>query len=244
MAVVIPYDGKDPIKYLYRTIYQWHIHGFDVYVVDTSFNIYPPYVKRIKQHTKGIAGARYDGFIEALKQGYDCIINSDSHIILSGDPHALCNVTSFAGAYHHPWEDYPISFTVGILRIYASVIYPDGDKIYWCTYLENPGRIPMTSEPMYAINSKALEETIDKVTRYTTYGLDNTWLYYVTINRGPGIIVDEKKFHFYHLGTITRFKIGPRKPSDEEAQRFIREMGWTTDLVPQTQSRLCWQIWP
>ena len=243
MAVVIPFDGKDPLKYLYRTIHQWHLNNFDVYVVDTSFFVYPPYVKRIKQKTPGISGARYDGFKEALKEGYDCVINSDSHVILEGDPHALCNTPTFSGAYHHPWEDHPVTMTVSTLKIYASVVYPEDGKIMWCTYFTNPGKIPMTSEPIYGINAKALEEVIDKVTRYTTYGLDNVWLYYITINRGPGVIADEKKFHFYHLGIITRLKPPARRPSDNEAQRFIQEMGWTADLVPQSPQRLCWPIW-
>ena len=89
-TAVIPYDGRDPLKYLYMTIHQIHTMGIDVVVVDTSFHLYPPYVKRIKQRTPNVGGARYDGFTYALSQGYDCIINADSHLMFKGNLHDLC----------------------------------------------------------------------------------------------------------------------------------------------------------
>ena len=241
-VAIIPYDGNDPLKYLYLTVSQWKKHGFDVVIVDTSFHIYPPYVKRIKQRSPGISGARYDGFKYALEKGYDCIINSDSHVILAGNPHTLCKTRTFASAPHHPWEDIPFTITLPV-RIYASIVFPEHDKIIWCSIFSNPKYIPMTSEPLYAINAKALEEVLDKVTKFKSYGLDNTWLYYVTLNRGPGEIKDG--FYYYHLGIFTRLKPPNRKPDNEEAYRFIQTMHWVKDLLHDVlkQQRLCHTLW-
>ena len=242
-AAIIPYDGKDPLKHLYRTIHEWHLYGFDIYVVDTGFNIYPPYVRRIRQKSKGISGARYDAFVQALRDGYSCIINSDSHIMVRGDPHVLCRTNTFSSSYHHLWEEKPVYITLQTVKIYASIVFPEQDKIIWCTIFSNPKYIPMTSEPLYAINAKALEEVLDKVTKFTSYGLDNTWLYYVTLNRGPGEIKDG--FYYYHLGILTRLKPPNRKPDSEEAYRFIQTMHWVKDLLHDVlkQQRLCHTLW-
>ena len=241
MAVaVIPYDGKDPLKYLYRTIHNIR-QGIDVIVVDTTFNIYPPGVKRIKQRSPGIGGARHDGFRYALEQGYDCIINADSHIMIFGDLNDLCKTKTFASTYHHPWIETPTSITFPI-KIYASVVYAEEGKIYWCTLLEKPQYLPMTSEPLYAVKANVLELILDKYLQFTSYGLDNVALYWAP----EGEIIDT--VYYYHLGVLDRGKSLKRKPRDEEAEKFVTlypRIKSKVDPILNTQvKRACFQLWP
>ena len=240
MAVaVIPYDGKDPLKYLYRTIHNIREMGIDIIVVDTTFNVYPPGVKRVKQKSPGIGGARYDGFSYAIRQGYDCVINADSHIMVFGSLHDLCKTRTFASTYHYPWVETPISITVPV-RIYASIIYAEDGKIHWCTLLEKPQYLPMTSEPLYAVRADVLELILDKYLQFTSYGLDNVALYWAP----EGEIIDT--VHYYHLGVTDRRKPLKRKPKDEEAERFLNVYPRIKSKVdPVLDSRrACTQLWP
>jgi hypothetical protein len=247
MAIaIIPYDGKDPLKYLYRTIHQLHEMEIDVAVVDTSFFLYPPYVKRIKQKTPGIGGARYDGFMYALKEGYDCIINADSHLMFKGDINDLCKTKTWSSTYHHPWIEKPIPLTFPI-KIYDSyIVYQDG-KIMWCSVIDYKPKLPlpMTSEPLYAVKRDVLEQIVEWWKLSTSYGLDNVALLFAP----PGEIIDT--VYFYHLGISDRGKPMKRKPSDRDAELFITKV-WPHaeqkiltfhESIPST-SRLCFQMWP
>jgi len=241
VAVVgIPYDGVDPKKYLYRMFLQLYEMKIDVVVVDKGFNIYPPWVKRIKQKHPNVGGARYDFFSYALREGYDCMINADSHLIFSGDLHELCKTNTFSSTYHHPWIEKPIPMTFPV-RIYASFIYSDGEKIYWCTLLQKPPYLPMTSEPLYAIKARVAEQILHKYLEYSSYGLDNVALYW---SRKEGEIIDT--IHYYHLGIVDRGKPLKRKPRDEEAAKFLQEYPmFHTKVQPLLELRpRCWQLWP
>ena len=246
MAVaIIPYDGIDPLKYLLRTAYQLHQMGIDVVVVDRTFTVYPPFVKRIKQKTSNVGGARYDGFVWALRQGYDCIINADSHLTFSGDVNDLCKTRIWASTYHHPWIERPIPLTLPI-RIYVSyVIYEDG-AIKWCSVIERPRLpLPMTNEPLYAVKRNVLEEIVEWWRLSTSYGLDNLGLLFTE----GGEIIDS--VHFYHLGALDRGKPLKRKPTDKDAELFITKIWPATEQkvisfhesIPQG-SRTCFQMWP
>jgi hypothetical protein len=247
MAVaVIPYDGKDPLKHLYRTIHQIHEMDIDVAVVDTSFFLYPPYVKRIRQRTPGPGGARYDGFIYALRQGYDCIINADSHLMFREDLNNLCKTKTWGSTYHHPWIERPIPLTLPI-KIYASYVMHQDGKIYWCSVIDHKPKLPlpMTSEPLYAIKRNVLEEIIDWWRLSTSYGLDNIALLFAP----PGEIIDS--VYFYHLGVLDRNKPSRRKPTDKDAQLFITKV-WPAaeqkvlkfhEAVPK-ESKICFPMWP
>jgi glycosyltransferase involved in cell wall biosynthesis len=245
MAAIIPYDGKDPIKYLYRTIHQIHEMDIDVVVVDTAFHLYPPYVKRIKQRTPGIGGARYDGFTWALREGYDCIINADSHLAFSGDVNKLCRTKAWASTYHHPWMERPI-LTLPV-RIYASYVIHEDGTIKWCSVVnERPVLpLPMTNEPLYVIRRHVLEDVVEWWRLSTSYGLDNIGLLFTE----GGEIIDS--VHFYHLGVLDRNKPLKRKPSDRDAELFVARV-WPKveqkvmqfhESLPQ-RSRACWQLWP
>jgi len=247
MAVaVIPYDGKDPLKYLYRTIHSIHEMGIDVAVVDTSFFLYPPYVKRIKQTTPGIGGARYDGFTWALQQGYDCIINADSHLMFRGDINNLCKTKTWSSTYHHPWIERPLPLTFPV-KIYASyVMYQDG-RIFWCSIIDHKPQLPlpMTSEPLYAVKRDVLEEIIEWWKISTSYGLDNVAL----LMAPPGEIIPTT--YYYHLGVADRGKPLKRKPTDKDAELFITRI-WPAaeqkvisfhQALPQG-SKICFQMWP
>jgi hypothetical protein len=246
MAAVIPYDGRDPLKYLYRTIHQIHEMGLDVIVVDTSFFLYPPHVKRVKQRTPNVGGARYDGFTYALSQGYDCIINADSHLMFRGDLHDLCKTKTWSSTYHHPWVESPMPLTIPI-KIYASyVIYQDG-KITWCSVIDHRPQLPlpMTNEPLYAVRREVLEQIVEWWHLSTSYGLDNVGL----LMGPPGEVID--KVYFYHLGVIDRGKPMKRKPSDQDAQLFVTKI-WPAaeqkviqfhESIPPG-SKICFPMWP
>jgi len=247
MAVaIIPYDGKDPLKYLYRTIHQLHEMGLDVAVVDTKFFLYPPYVVRIKQRSQGIGGARYDGFTWALQQGYDCIINSDSHLMFHGNITELCKTNTWSSTYHHPWIEHPIPLTLPT-KIYDSyIMYQDG-KIYWCSVVNHKPQqpLPMTSEPLYAVKRNTLEQIVEWWQISTSYGLDNIALLFAQ----SGEIIDT--VHYYHLGVFDRGKPMKRKPSDKDAELFITKV-WPAveqkvltfhESLPPT-SKVCFQLWP
>jgi len=247
MAVaIIPYDGKDPLRYLYRTINELHQMSIDVAVVDTAFHLYPPYVKRIKQRTNGIGGARYDGFTWALKQGYDCIINADSHLMFRRDVNDLCKTKTWSSTYHHPWVEKPIPLTLPT-KIYNSyVMYQDG-KIMWCSVVDHKPQppLPMTSEPLYAIRRHVLEEVVEWWRLSTSYGLDNVAL----LLAPPGELITTT--YYYHLGITDRGKPLRRKPTDKDAELFITKI-WPKaehkvlhfhQSIPQG-SRICFQMWP
>jgi glycosyltransferase involved in cell wall biosynthesis len=246
MAAVIPYDGKDPLKYLYKTIHQIHEMGLDVVVVDTSFFLYPPYVKRIKQHTPGIGGARYDGFRYALSQGYDCVINADSHLAFKGNLHDLCKTRTWSSTYHHPWIEKPIPLTFP-LKIYASYVMYENGKIIWCSVIDHKPThpLPMTSEPLYAVKKDVLEQIVEWWRLSTSYGLDNIALLFAP----PGEIITST--YYYHLGILDRGKPARRKPSDRDAELFVKKV-WPQAEQKVTQfhqsiplqSRICWQMWP
>jgi hypothetical protein len=246
MATVIPYDGVDPLRYLYKTIHQIHQMGIDVIVVDTRFNLYPPYVKRIKQRTPGIGGARYDGFTYALKQGYDCIINADSHLIFRGDLHDLCKTKTWSSTYHHPWTETPFPLTIPI-KIYASYVMHQDGKIIWCSVIDHKPELPlpMTSEPLYAVKRDVLEEIVKWWTKSTSYGLDNVAL----LMAPPGELTTST--YYYHLGVLDRKKPLRRKPSDKDAELFVTKI-WPKveqkalkfhESIPP-QSKICFPIWP
>jgi glycosyltransferase involved in cell wall biosynthesis len=247
MAVaVIPYDGKDPLKYLLRTAHAIHTMGIDVVIVDTKFTLYPPYVKRIKQRTPGIGGARYDGFTWALSQGYDCIINADSHLMFRGNLHDLCKTKTWSGTYHHPWIERPIPLTIPT-KIYASyVTYQDG-KIWWCSVIDHHPKhpLPMTSEPLYAVRRNVLEQIVEWWRTLTSYGLDNIGLLFAP----PGELITTT--YYYHLGILDRGKPAKRKPTDKDAQLFVTKV-WPSaeqkvlkfhEAIPPG-SKICWQMWP
>jgi len=245
-TAIIPYDGRDPLKYLYKTIHQIHQMGLDIIIVDTSFFLYPPYAKRIKQKTPGPGGARYDGFTYALKEGYDCIINADSHLIFRGDLHNLCKTNTWSSTYHHPWMETPIPLTIPV-KIYASYVTHQDGKIMWCSVVDHKPHLPlpMTSEPLYAIRRHILEEIVEWWRMSTSYGLDNTALLFAP---GGEII---PSIYYYHLGITDRKKPPKRKPTDKDAELFIRRI-WPQaeqktlkfhESIPP-QSRICFQIWP
>jgi glycosyltransferase involved in cell wall biosynthesis len=246
MAAVIPYDGKDPLKYLYQTIHQIHEMGIDVVVVDTSFNLYPPYVKRVKQKTPGIGGARYDGFKYALSQGYDCIINADSHLIFRGNLHDLCKTKTWSSTYHHPWIETPFPLTIPV-KIYASYIVHESGVIKWCSVVDHKPQLPlpMTSEPLYAIRRDILEQIVEWWRLSTSYGLDNVALLFAP----EGELITS--VYYYHLGVLDRGKPIKRKPSDKDAEFFITKV-WPAaeqkvirfhQSLPQV-SKVCFQMWP
>jgi len=247
MAVaVIPYDGKDPLKYLYRTINEIHQMGLDVAVVDTKFHLYPPYVKRIKQRTQGIGGARYDGFTWALREGYDCIINADSHLMFRGDLNDLCRTKTWSSTYHHPWVERPIPLTLPT-KIYASYIMHQDGKIMWCSVIDYKPKhpLPMTSEPLYAVKRDVLEQIAEWWKASSSYGLDNVALLFAP----PGEIINT--VYYYHLGVLDRGKPMRRKPDDKDAELFItriwpaaeqKVLKFHASIPPQ--SRICFQMWP
>jgi len=245
-TAVIPYDGRDPLKYLYMTIHQIHTMGIDVVVVDTSFHLYPPYVKRIKQHTPNVGGARYDGFTYALSQGYDCIINADSHLMFKGNLHDLCKTKTWSSTYHHPWIETPIPLTLPT-KIYASYILYENGKLFWCSVIDHKPTHPppMTSEPLYAIRRNTLEEIVDWWRTSTSYGLDNIAL----LMAPPGELITTT--YYYHLGVLDRGKPTKRKPTDKDAELFITKV-WpkaeqkvlTFNQALPRGSRLCFQMWP
>jgi hypothetical protein len=246
MAAVIPYDGKDPLKYLYRTIHQLHKMGLDIIIVDTKFNLYPPYVKRIKQHTPGPGGARYDGFKYALKEGYDCIINADSHLIFKGNLHNLCKTKTWSSTYHHPWIETPIPMTLPV-KIYASYVLHESGKIMWCSVIDHKPQLPlpMTSEPLYTLKRDILEQIVEWWRLSTSYGLDNIALLFAP----PGELITTT--YFYHLGVLDRGKPLKRKPTDKDAELFISRI-WPQveqkvlkfhETIPP-QSRICFPMWP
>jgi len=215
VAAVIPYDGKDPLKYLYTTAHQLHRQmGLDVIVVDTGFHLYPPYVKRIRQKTPGVAGARYDGFTYALKAGYDCIINSDSHLIFLDDITKLCRTSTWSSTYHHP---HLLGFALPI-KIYSSYIAVKNEVLTWCSVVNHrPDHIVMTNEPLYAVRRHVLEDIVHWWARYTTYALDNIGLLFAP----EGEIIEAP---YIHIGPLDRGKPTRRKPSKEEAERFKKEV--------------------
>jgi hypothetical protein len=246
MAAVIPYDGKDPLKHLYKTINQIHQMGLDVIIVDTSFHLYPPYVKRIKQKTPGIGGARHDGFVYALNQGYDCIINADSHLMFRGNLNDLCKTNTWSSTYHHPWIETPFPLTFPI-KIYTSYVVYEGGKIMWCSVIDHKPQLPlpMTSEPLYAVKHNVLEQIVEWWRLSTSYGLDNVAL----LMGPPGETITST--YYYHLGIFDRGKPMKRKPSDRDAQLFITKI-WPKaeqkvthfhESIPP-QSKVCWQMWP
>jgi hypothetical protein len=220
--------------------------GVDVVVVDRSFTIYPPFVKRIKQRTPGIGGARYDGFTWALRQGYDCIISADSHLSFSGDVNDLCRARAWASTYHYVWIERPIPLTLPV-RMYASYVYAEGGRIFWCSVVnERPALpLPMTNEPLFVMRRDVLEQVVEWWRLSTSYGLDNLGLLFAP----PGEIIDS--VHFYHLGAPDRNKPLKRKPSDRDAEFFAVRV-WPKveqkvmqfhESLPQ-RSRACWQLWP
>jgi hypothetical protein len=245
-VAVIPYDNADPLKYLLSTAYQLHRMGIDVIVVDRTFTVYPPFIRRIKQRTPGIGGARYDGFTHALRQGYDCIISADSHLALSGSVHELCKTRSWASTYHHPWIERPVPLTFPV-RIYVSYVIAEENKILWCSVINEKPRLPlpMTNEPLYAVRRDTLERIVDWWRLSTSYGLDNLGLLFAE----GGEIIDT--VHFYHLGAPDRGKPMRRKPSDRDAELFLTRV-WPRveqkvmqfhESIPPA-SRWCSQLWP
>ena len=172
MAVVIPWHPRDPLHLLYRTANTYVQYGFDVIVVAPQLTYklsFIPRVTQLKEKIPNVGGARATGIEHAYRQGYDCIVVSDSHLSLTEDPSTLCRYPTFASAPHSP---------VPFVKIYSSHIYLDGNVLYWCTVFNNTETIPMTNEPLIAFRRTFLDEVIPYIFEYTSYALDYAWMLY------------------------------------------------------------------